>query len=82
MCRNSHRHIYIVIDIVKVVTIETVIARAPVIDIDTVINAVINKLNDTVIFMNVVNAIVIATASHSHDHGNSDNNTMQHFVVL
>ena len=76
MCRNSHRHIYIVIDIVKVVTIETVI------DIDTVIDAVIDILNDIAIIMKVVNAIVIAIVSHSHGQGNSYTNTIQQFVTL
>ena len=79
---NSHRHTYTVIDTPKDVTIETVIARAPVIDIDTVRDAVIDILNDIVIIMNVVNAIVIAIVSHSHGQGNSYTNTIQQFVTL
>jgi hypothetical protein len=53
MSRNSHSHTYIVT--ARVVTIETVIARAPAIDIDTVIDAVV----DIVIVMNVAKVIVI-----------------------
>lgn len=82
MCRISKRHIYIVLDIPKVITLETIIVRESVIDVDIVIDAVVDIVKDIVIVMYVANIMIIVIVSHSHDHGNSYINTSQNVVVI